>query len=129
MKVVLNTTFLHRRITFIAIITRYVCDLLLRELEDRFEQSRVMPSVLALEHLLITAANKNYEEHLDKISKSCYKDDFNFSNLKKQLPLLIDVIKNATLQVKEVTSVCAIDKAMNIQNVYKVMLSEVHSMI
>ena len=60
-----------------------VCDLLLRELEDRFEQSRVLPSVLALENLLITAANgKDFKEHLENISKSCYKDDFNFNNLK-----------------------------------------------
>ena len=60
-----------------------VCDLLLRELKNRFEQSKVLPSVLALEHLLIAAANsRKYEEHLDNVSKSCYKYDFNFSNKK-----------------------------------------------
>ena len=87
----------------------------LRELEDRFEQSKVLPSVLALEHLLIVAANgRNYEEYLDNVSKSCYKDDFNSSNLRKQLPLLVDVIKNATPKVKEVTSVRTIGEAMNV---------------
>ena len=107
-----------------------VRDLLLRELEDRFEQSKVLPSVLALEHLLIAAANgRNYEEYLDNVSKSCYKDDFNFGNLRKQLPLRVDVVKNATPKVKEVTSVHTIGEAMNVQNVYKVMLSEVHNML
>ena len=63
------------------------------------------------------------------ISQSCYKDDFNFNSLKNQLPLLVDVIKNAAPQVKKVTSVRTISEAMNVQKVYKEMLSEVHSML
>lgn len=96
------------------------CDLLLGELDERFEQSKVIPSVLAIEKLLISAANgKTYDEHLKTIRESCYKEDFNFSELQKQLPLLVDVIKHAIPLVKTVTSIRTICEAMNTQTVYK----------
>jgi len=71
-----------------------VCDLLLGELEKRFEQSEVILSVLALEKLLTAANGESYEEHLQYIYKSCYKEDLNVLQLQKQLPLLVDVIKH-----------------------------------
>lgn len=107
-----------------------VCDLLLGELEKRFEQSRVIPSVLALEKLLLTAANgESYEEHLQYICKSCYKEDLNVLQLQKQLPLLVDVIKHGTPLVKKVTSIRTVCEAMNAQSVYKTMLSDVHKLL
>ena len=103
------------------------CDLLLGELDERFEQSRIMPSVLALENLLLSAANGgSYEEHIQTIHDSCCKEDFDFSVLQKQLPLLGDVIKQGTPLVKKVTSVQTICDAMN---TYKTMLSEVHNLL
>ena len=107
-----------------------VCDLLLGELDKRFEQSRVIPSVLALEELLLSAANgESYEEHLQSVCKSCYKEDLNLPQLQKQLPLLVDVIKHGTPLVKKVTSIQTICEAMNTHSVYKTMLSEVHNLL
>jgi len=107
------------------------CDLLLGELDERFEQSRIIPSVLTLENLLLSAANgASYEEHIRAIRDSCYKDDFDFAVLQKQLPLLVDVIKQGTPLVKKVTSVRTICEAMNTQSrVYKTMLSEIHKLL
>ena len=106
------------------------CDLLLGELDKRFEQSRVKPSIVALEKLLISAASREpYEEHLQTIRESCYKEDFDFSELQKQLPLLPDVIKHGTPLVKRVTSIRTICEAMNTQTVYNTMFSEIHNVL
>lgn len=44
------------------------CDLLIRELQDRFDQQEILPPVIALETLVITAANgEPYEDHLDVV--------------------------------------------------------------
>jgi len=36
--------------------------------------------------------NLSYEEHIRTIRDSCYKEDFDFAVLQKQLPLLVDVM-------------------------------------
>lgn len=106
------------------------CDLLLQELEERFEQRDLLPPVLCIENLLITAANgKISEENLKSIKSSCYKDDINFDQLQRQLPLLVDVVRQALPSVSKVTSVRTICDAMNTQSVYKTMLSEVHNIL
>ena len=64
-------------------------DLLLQELEDRFDKS--LHPILILESLLF-----NFEEGLETVRDSCYSNDFNFDDLKRQLLLLVDVIKQGT---------------------------------
>ena len=104
------------------------CDLLLQELENRFDQS--LHPVLALESLLLKAANGQcFEEQLQTVRESCYSGDFNFDDLKRHLLLLVDIIKQGTPSVKEVTSIRTICDAMNSQPVFKSMLHEVHNLL
>ena len=107
-----------------------VCDLMIGELNDRFEQQNLLPPVLALESVLLNAANGlNYKDQLKVVQQYCYKDDFNFSRLDSQLGILADGIKVALPSVKKVTSMRTICDAMNAQTVYKTMLSEVHKQL
>ena len=104
--------------------------MLIGELNDRFEQQNLLPPVLALESVLLNAANGlNYQDQLTVVQQSCYKDDFNFSQLESQLGMLADAIKVALPSVRKVTSVRTICDAMNAQTVYKSMLSEVHKQL
>ena len=109
-----------------------VCDLLLRELEDRFEQRQLLPPILflSLENILLKAANgEPYEEYCQMAKMSGYKDDINFDHLQKQLPLCADLIRQALPGVIQVTSMHTICEAMNTQQVYKSMLCEVHNLL
>jgi len=77
------------------------CDLIIGELNDRFEQQNLLPPVLALETVLLNAANGlNYEDQLTVVKQSCYKDDFNFNRLESQLGMLADAVKVALPSVK-----------------------------
>ena len=108
------------------------CDLLIGELNDRFEQQNLLPPVLALESVLLNAANGlNYQDQLTVVQQSCYKDDFNFSRLESQLGMLTDAIKVALPSVRKVLSVRTINfcDVMNAQTVYKIMRSEVHKQL
>ena len=106
------------------------CDLLLQELENIFEQQDLLPPVLCLEDLLLKAANgEDYKEKFQSVKSSCYRDDINFDQLQWQLPLLVDVVRQALSSVSKVTSVCTISDAMNAQSVYKSMLSEIHNLL
>lgn len=106
------------------------CDLLVNELEMRFQQKDLLPSAIALESLLLKAAcGEDFSEDLKRVEESCYKNDFDFISLKTQLSLLADVIKQASPCVRRVTSVRTIADAMNSQEVYKSLLSEVHKLI
>ena len=106
------------------------CDLLVRELEDRFQQKDLLQNALPLESVLIRAANKEeFQNELDKIEQSCYESDFDFSQLKVQLSLLPGVIKEACPSVRKVTSIRSICDAMNAQNSFKSILSEVHKLL
>ena len=96
----------------------------MRELEDRFQQKDLLQNALPLESVLIRAANK--ENELDKIEQSCYESD---SQLKVQLSLLPGVIKEACPSVCKVTSIHSICDAMNAQNSFKSILSEVHKLL
>ena len=69
-------------------------NLLLREIPDRFDQQEVLPPVLGLESLLIKAANgEAYGDVLHNVEQSCYAPDLDFTVLRRQLPLLVDVVK------------------------------------
>ena len=87
------------------------CDLLLGELDDRFDQQSVLPSVMALENTLLNSANGfNYEEQLAILEESCYKD---FSKLICHLAFLADTVKLAIPSIKKVTSIRTMCDAMN----------------
>ena len=106
------------------------CDLLIGELEDRFEQKGLMEHVLLLESLLLKAANGNdCSTELNEIDKSLYKDDLDIDRLRRQILLLVDVIRVGVPSVKEVTSVRTICDAMNHEHAYKTTLSEVHKLL
>ena len=78
------------------------CDLLTRELEDRFQQRDLLPPVISLEKLLLKAANgEAYEQELEIIKTSCYKDDFNFDQLEQQLPLSVNLVQQALPDVRK----------------------------
>ena len=97
------------------------CDLLIRTLEERFDQQQSVAPVLALENLLFKACNQ--EPHED------HRDDLDFSLLHRQLLFCADVVKQASPTVKQVTSVHTICEAMNSSSTYKTMLSEVHKLL
>ena len=102
--------------------------MLCQELENRFNQTGLLPPLTALESLLLNASNGLcFQEQLDEMKSSCYQDDFNFDHLQKHLSLLADVIKQETPMVKKVTSIHTIYEAMNSEPIYKTLLSEVHN--
>ena len=60
------------------------CDLLLRELADRFDQSEFLPHVLSLESLLMKAANgENYDNELESVRDGSFAQDLNLPSLEK----------------------------------------------
>ena len=106
------------------------CDLLQQELCDRFDQSELLPPVLAMESLLLKAANsENYDQHLETLKSSCFAADFDFAILKRHLSFLVDVISNMKPRVKKVTCISTICDGMNNSPSYKEMLSEVHKIL
>ena len=103
------------------------CDLLVQELEDRFQQKDLLPTVLTLESLLLKAAREEeFEEEIKKVEASCYKGDFDFPRLKRQLLLVADVMKQASPPLRTVTSIRTIDE---FTNSIQTMLTEVHKLI
>ena len=77
------------------------------------------------------AANGNdCSTELNEIDdKSLYKDDLDIDRLRRQILLLVDVIRVGVPSVKEVTSVRTICDAMNHEHAYKTTLSEVHKLL
>ena len=66
------------------------CDLLIVELEHRFESQHI-PTVLSIEQALIKAANgDNFEHEVANLKESCYKHDIEWSDLMRHLPMLQD---------------------------------------
>ena len=105
-------------------------DLLLRELEDRFNQKDALAPVLALESLLILAANgENYESELQAVEDSFYANDIDVTRLKRQLAILTDVVKEFNPVIRKVTSIRTVSDAMNANSTCKLMLSEVHKLL
>ena len=107
-----------------------VFDLLIRELEDRFDQKDLLPPVLALEGLILNAANgDDYSSSLSYIKTSCFNSDLDFDVLHRQLLLLQDVISQELPTVKHVTTVRTVCEALNSKETYKSLFSEVHSLL
>lgn len=96
-----------------------VCDLMIQELTDRFEQKTIMEPVLALESLLLKAANGEcFDEELGKVKQSVFQSDLDFDRLSRQLGVLVDVIHQVLPSVRKVTKVRTICDAMNVQDTY-----------
>lgn len=101
------------------------CDLLLGELQNRFE-SKHIPAVVSMEKAIIKAANnEDFECEVKKLEESCFSKDINFSALNVQLQLLPSVIKKALPMVKSVTSIHTVCDAMNSSESFKDLLSSV----
>ena len=81
------------------------CDLLIQELKDRFQVEEALSPVLSLENLLQAANGESYEDNLESIQSTCYREDMNLEELQKQLPLLVDLIHQALPKVSRVTSI------------------------
>ena len=77
------------------------CDLLLNELQDRFEGNRNLATVMRLESLLVKAANgEDYNTVIESLRDSCFADDLDFSTLRRHLPLLVDVVKQSYPRIR-----------------------------
>lgn len=97
---------------------------MIRELQDRFDDQQVLPPVLALESLIIKAANgEDFSDVLDKVQTTCFKDDLSILN--RQLFMFHDIIKEGCPTVKKVTSVRTVCDALNFNKEYKKITSEV----
>jgi hypothetical protein len=104
--------------------------LLLQELQDRFDQKELLPPVLALENLIVKAANgESYDDSIRYLEDSCFAGDLDFDILKRHIPLVHDLVREAVPGVQKVTSVRTVCEAMNMSNAYKSMLSEVHKLL
>ena len=100
------------------------------ELEDRFEQKEYINPVLALEELLLRAANgQEFSNQIKEVNESVCKKDFNFSQLQTQLLILPQVIKLSSPNVKQITLIRTISEAMGSERVHKDLLPEVHKLI
>ncbi len=104
------------------------CDLLIAELETRFENHQ-MPTVLSLEQALVKAANgDDFESEVAHLKDSCYKHDIEWPDLMRHLPMLQDIVKKDT-SIKRVTSTSTICDAMNSNHIFKEMLPSVHNLL
>ena len=104
------------------------CDLLLRELTDRFDQRELLQQVVGVEVLLLKAANgENYDDAIITMEQSCYSSDIDLDSLRRQLPLLVDACKQGS--VTKVTSIRTICGALNENQSYKQVLSDVHKLL
>ena len=118
-----NPKAFYRRIYFEA------CDLLSSELEHRFQNQHI-PSVLAIEQMLLKAANgSSYQNELSTVEASHFKNVIDWAGLSRHLPILQDVVKKSNPILQSVTSIHSICEALNSNNVYKDMLSSVHSLV
>ncbi len=105
------------------------CDILIQELEDRFEQVHLVKPMIAMESLLLKSANGEcFDEEFKVVELSVFKSDLDFNRLKKHLGILVDVIHQALPTVKKVTSIQTICEAMSTL-AYRSMLSEVHKLL
>ncbi len=100
------------------------CNVLLGELQNRFE-SKTIPAVVSMEKALIKAANnQEFESEMKKVEKSCFSKDINFFEYRKQLQLL-----HGAVTVKTVTSIHTICDAMNERDNFKELLSSIHGLL
>ena len=74
---------------------------MIQELQDRFDEQHVLPPVLALESVIVEAANGEiFQSFL--VKTSCSQDDFNFDVLNRHLTILVDFIKEGFSTMRKV---------------------------
>ena len=70
------------------------CDVMIQELQDRFDEQQVLHIVLAVVSLVLKAVNgEDFQSSLEKVKSSRFQDDLNFDILNRQLPIVVDIIK------------------------------------
>lgn len=112
----------HRRMYFEA------CDLLITELEERFESQNV-PTMLSIEQALVKASNGDeFDRELSELKESCYKHDIDWCDLNRHLAMLQDIMRK-DISLKKVTSVTTICDVMNSNQIYKDILPSVHLLL
>ena len=85
---------------------------------------------MALENLIVKAANgESYDDSIRSLVDSCFAGDLDFDILRRHLPLVHDLVREAIPGVQKVTSVHTVCEAMNMSNAYESMLSEVHKLL
>lgn len=104
------------------------CDLLITQLDQRFDQQQLLSPVLMLENLLLKAQMGNPTNHTFNLFNPLVLK-FNIDQLRSQLPMCAEMIKQALPCVKHVTSVRTICEAMNANKIFKSMLSEIHNLL
>ena len=71
-------------------------DLLLNELQDRFQVNCSLAPVLALKSRLIKAANgEDYNTQMQLLQNSCFSGYLDFPALQRHLSVLVDVVKQS----------------------------------
>ena len=111
-----------------------VLDLLINELQRRFQQERGMPMAVLIEKLLLEYSNASSSSKSLPTELDIYKNDIDLSKLNFQLQMLPDLIKSRNQQVsnspiKEVTNVKTIATMMNELPVCKTMFSEISRLL
>ena len=70
-------------------------------LEEKFSDKHI-PSVTAIEKPLINAANgRDFDDTMEELKKSCYKDDVEMPTLTRHFRLLQNVVKQGNPEVKK----------------------------
>ena len=102
------------------------CDILIRELEDRFEQEEPIKPVFMLESLLPKAANGDVcSKELLELEPLFYKDDLDVDPLGRQLLLLVYRCNQARNTIGQESHYSAYN-LWNMQTPYKSTLSKAH---
>ena len=90
------------------------CDLLVVELDRRFDQVKMKP-VIAVEKLLVQASNSlDFYKSLQVLQASCFCNNFDFFRLTHQLHMVNDLVKTALPDVCQVTSLQTLCDAFNL---------------
>ena len=105
------------------------CELISTELERRFDHQHI-PSIVVIEQTMLKAANgSDFHDEITTLEHTCFKNDIEWTSLKRHLPLLQDVTRQFDPQIKMVTSVETIYEAMASNSVYQTMLPSVHLLL
>ena len=70
-----------------------------------------------------------FQSELEKIGESCFKDDLDVSGWNTHQPLLHEIIKKASPDVRNVTSISTICDVMDSNEVFKEILPAVHRLL
>ncbi len=104
------------------------CDLLIGELDNRFDQAFLTPLV-AMEQLIVKAANgEPVPDELDTLSASVYAKDLDLPWLKRHLTVLPDIVSQALPLVKRVTTIRTVCTAM-LSGTHRSTFDEVHKLL